>query len=184
MPTRRELVLDAAIELLGTKGSRGLTHRGVDELAGVPLGTTSNYFRTRDGLIDGVTTRLVERDESDWAAIAAVPAPTTVEQLVDALVAYALHSAGPDRTRSAARYALALEAVASDAVRASMLRARGELLEWAFGLLRGLPGATEDTVAIVMDYLDGVVLHQVTTPVQPFDPRPRLETLTISLLGR
>ncbi|HEX5919668.1 MAG TPA: TetR family transcriptional regulator, partial [Nocardioides sp.] len=46
MPDRRTVLLDAALELVGTQGMRGLTHRAVDAAAGLPAGSTSNYFRT------------------------------------------------------------------------------------------------------------------------------------------
>jgi DNA-binding transcriptional regulator YbjK len=35
------------LKLLGTEGLRALTHARVDECAGIPKGSTSNYFRTR-----------------------------------------------------------------------------------------------------------------------------------------
>ena len=34
--TRQAEILDAAIETLGTRGMRGLTHRAVDQVAGLP----------------------------------------------------------------------------------------------------------------------------------------------------
>jgi hypothetical protein len=45
-PERRAQLLDAAIDILADTGVGGLTHRLVDERAGLPSGTTSNYFRT------------------------------------------------------------------------------------------------------------------------------------------
>lgn len=44
--TRREQTLNAAVTVLAKQGLRALTHRRVDATAGVPLGTTSNYFPT------------------------------------------------------------------------------------------------------------------------------------------
>jgi DNA-binding transcriptional regulator YbjK len=38
-------VLEAAVVLLGTEGLRALAHARVDEQAGLPKGSTSNYFR-------------------------------------------------------------------------------------------------------------------------------------------
>lgn len=63
MSTRREQVLDAAVELLAVRGLRALTHRGVDETAGLPAGSASNHFRTRKALLHGVSAHLVARDE-------------------------------------------------------------------------------------------------------------------------
>ncbi len=51
MGTRRDDLLDAAICVLGESGIRGLTHRAVDAAAGLPAGSASNLFRTRDALL-------------------------------------------------------------------------------------------------------------------------------------
>ena len=183
MAGKRELVLDAAIELLGTRGSRGLTHRGVDEMAGVPVGSTSNYFRTRDALIEGVVARLVECDQADWEQLASAPRPTTVSEFVQGLTAYVQHSAHAHRTRTAARYALALEALSSPPVENALRRGRADLIAWAMHLLENLPGADDEMCAILLDYADGVLLHQVTMPSGSFDPGPRLTVLAHALLG-
>ena len=63
----REL-LDAAVAVAAAGGLRGLTHRAVDARAGVPLGTTSAYLRTRLALhlalARYVTGRLVDDIEA------------------------------------------------------------------------------------------------------------------------
>lgn len=51
--------------MLGTGGSRGLTHPRVDKHAGLPAGTTSYYFRTRKSLLQGVAERVIELDLAD-----------------------------------------------------------------------------------------------------------------------
>ncbi|RZI82248.1 MAG: TetR family transcriptional regulator [Rubrivivax sp.] len=48
---RKTLIADTAIQLLGTVGARGLTHRAVDSHAGLPPGSTSFYCRTRLDLL-------------------------------------------------------------------------------------------------------------------------------------
>ena len=45
-PERRTQILDAAVDILADIGVGGVTHRQVDARAGLPPGTTSNYFRT------------------------------------------------------------------------------------------------------------------------------------------
>ena len=55
-------VLEAAVEPLGTEGLRALTHASVDEQAGLPRGSTSNYFRTRAQLVAGVGNWITERE--------------------------------------------------------------------------------------------------------------------------
>ena len=59
-PERRAQILDAAIGILADVGVGGLTHRQVDERAGLPAGTTSNYFRTRQALLEATAARTVE----------------------------------------------------------------------------------------------------------------------------
>jgi DNA-binding transcriptional regulator YbjK len=59
-PERRNQILDAAIDILCDDGVGGLTHRQVDTRAGVPAGTTSNYFRTRQTLLEATASRTVD----------------------------------------------------------------------------------------------------------------------------
>ncbi|MET7635674.1 TetR family transcriptional regulator [Streptomyces sp. NPDC005078] len=60
--SRAELITDAALALLAERGMRGLTHRAVDERAGLPQGSTSNYARTRQALLEATVRRLAERE--------------------------------------------------------------------------------------------------------------------------
>ncbi|WP_328892678.1 TetR/AcrR family transcriptional regulator [Streptomyces sp. NBC_00236] len=60
--SRAALITDAALALLAERGMRGLTHRAVDERAGLPQGSTSNYARTRQSLLEATVRRLAERE--------------------------------------------------------------------------------------------------------------------------
>ncbi len=73
--SRREAIADAAVGVIADQGIRGLTHRAVDEAAGLPAGSTSYYFRTRAALLEAVVAHLVvvdqaafAREQGDWAA--------------------------------------------------------------------------------------------------------------------
>ncbi|MEU9321053.1 TetR/AcrR family transcriptional regulator [Streptomyces sp. NPDC048295] len=59
---RAALIADTALALLAERGMRGLTHRAVDERAGLPQGSTSNYARTRQSLLEVAVRRLAERE--------------------------------------------------------------------------------------------------------------------------
>ncbi|MEV6771094.1 TetR family transcriptional regulator [Nocardia sp. NPDC051030] len=183
MPTKREQVLDAAIELLGSRGSRALTHRAVDEISGVPSGTTSNYFRTRDALLSGIAERLEARDHADWEAMNRAPAPATLDQLIDGMAQFATHATTTDRARTLARYALFLEAQTVPAVQETVRRGHERLTEWAATLLRDVAPGT-DVAKPLVDYLDGVILHQLASPAKQFDPHIGLEQIVGGLLGR
>ncbi|MFF3175551.1 TetR/AcrR family transcriptional regulator [Streptomyces sp. NPDC057900] len=71
---RADLITDAALDLLAERGMRGLTHRAVDERAGLPQGSTSNYARTRQSLLEAAVRRLAER-EARVLAPGELPAP-------------------------------------------------------------------------------------------------------------
>jgi hypothetical protein len=58
---------------LAREGARGLTFRAVDAEAGVATGTATNYFRTRDDLLNHAALRIHERfgpdpSASTWAS--------------------------------------------------------------------------------------------------------------------
>ncbi|MBX9470671.1 TetR/AcrR family transcriptional regulator [Microcella sp.] len=64
-PYRRAQLSDAALLLLARSGLRGVTHRAVDTEAGVPAGTTSNYFADRAALLSALAERVYERLQPD-----------------------------------------------------------------------------------------------------------------------
>ena len=101
-PTRTR-ALDAAIDLVGTEGLRSLTHARVDERADLPKGTTSNYFRTRAALLNGVVERIVERE---MPGVGAAFSPSSVDDFVDALCRWFAYATGPNRVLTTARLVL------------------------------------------------------------------------------
>ncbi|WP_243422336.1 TetR/AcrR family transcriptional regulator [Micromonospora globispora] len=122
--TRVAALADAAVELLAEGGMRALTHRAVDARAGVPLGTTSAYLRTRQALIEAVVRRLAELDRADLAARelptgtalgnqgrAAALGAADLDQLAAAVAQVLDRWLTTGRTRTLARYACLLEAV-------------------------------------------------------------------------
>src|SRR6185312_15343969 len=48
---RREHLLEVTIELVAREGIDAVTHRRVAELAGVPLGSTTYYFASREEML-------------------------------------------------------------------------------------------------------------------------------------
>ncbi|WP_067549062.1 TetR/AcrR family transcriptional regulator [Nocardia crassostreae] len=182
MPTKREQLLDSAIELLGSRGSRALTHRAVDAAAGMPSGSSSNYFRTRETLLAAIAERLEERDYADWNAVNRMPAPATIPQLADALALFITHAATTDRTRTLARYALVLEAQTTPALQDSMRRGHDRIIQWFTAMVREVTPRT-DAAKLLADYFDGVLWHELTSPAPQFDPRPGAEHMIRALLG-
>jgi DNA-binding transcriptional regulator YbjK len=52
---RRQQLLDAAQHVIADDGLKGLTHRAVDRRAGLPEGSCSAYWRTRNALQEALT---------------------------------------------------------------------------------------------------------------------------------
>ncbi|MFD4763576.1 TetR/AcrR family transcriptional regulator [Streptomyces sp. NPDC058439] len=112
--SRADLMTDAALALLAERGMRGLTHRAVDERAGLPQGSTSNYARTRQSLLEATVRRLAER-EARVLAPGELPVPDAAQppgpEALVAGLAPALHrylTRHPELL--VCRYELALEA--------------------------------------------------------------------------
>ena len=107
---RRELILEAALRLIGRSGRGSVTHRAVAEEAGVPLGSTTYYFDSRDDLLgqalEHVAAREVERYRELTDDLRAVATPRELaNRLISELVA-----AAEDRIAYIAEYELWLEA--------------------------------------------------------------------------
>lgn len=109
---RRRLLCDAAIELLGADGARGLSHPKVDRRARMPAGTTSFYFRTRKALMHAVAARVTELDLADLSAISelADDGDGVASGSMGLATMVVLACTAPHLTRTRARYELAMKA--------------------------------------------------------------------------
>ncbi|MEU1004950.1 TetR/AcrR family transcriptional regulator [Streptomyces tibetensis] len=117
-PARSDLVADTALALLAERGMRGLTHRAVDELAGLPQGSTSNLARTRQALLELAVRRLADR-EARVLALHEMPGPEAgAGSLADALALATHRTLTQQRALTLARYELALEATRRPELRA------------------------------------------------------------------
>ncbi|WP_031486496.1 TetR/AcrR family transcriptional regulator [Streptomyces bicolor] len=116
--SRADLVADTALALLAERGMRGLTHRAVDEAAGLPQGSTSNLARTRQALLELAVRRLADR-EARVLALEEMPDPRGGLDSLVAGLALATHRAlTGGRELTLARYELALEATRRPELRA------------------------------------------------------------------
>jgi len=107
-PERRNQILDAAIDILCDDGVGGLTHRQADSRAGVPAGTTSNYFRTRQALLEATASRTVDLHWQRVEALQSAVGPMSG----DALKALLIRMLDPDeqfRRWTLARFELFME---------------------------------------------------------------------------
>jgi DNA-binding transcriptional regulator YbjK len=64
-PLRRQAIARAGARVLRAAGVEGLTHRAVADEAGVPLGSTTYYFGSREELLEAATDCVVE-ESNEW----------------------------------------------------------------------------------------------------------------------
>ncbi|GAA1677274.1 TetR/AcrR family transcriptional regulator [Fodinicola feengrottensis] len=157
-------ISDAAIEVLGIHGVRGLTHRAVDAAADLPPGSTSYYLRTREALLEAVVVRLVEIDEAgalDQAPNTAVPLPSGragVAVAATAIAAMLTDFLTVSRVRMLARYELSLEANRQPALRASLVLGGRGLRRMATALVTRLGSDDPPRHArMLVAFCDGVL---------------------------
>jgi DNA-binding transcriptional regulator YbjK len=141
-PSRSDLVADAALALLAERGMRGLTHRAVDEAAGLPQGSTSNLARTRQALLELAVRRLAER-EARVLALHEMPDPRAgTGSLADALALATHRALTRNRELTLARYELALEATRRPELRAYFDATGARFREQLAALVTGM-GSTD-----------------------------------------
>lgn len=152
---RRTLLADAGIEIVAEHGLRGLTHRAVDAAAGVPVGSTSNHFRSRAALVEALAQRIEARELT-----VAASALTPTEDLGEVLA-------------RVASFAVDLVVHHQDLVRVRLTL----FVAWPERFVPGhrrfraaaqqgleMAGVVDSERAAerVVDHLDGVMLHAVT----------------------
>ena len=181
MADRRTAILDAALELVGTQGMRGLTHRAVDAAAGLPPGSTSNYFRTREALIFGIVERFIVRER----AMAAGPRDE-VEPTPDGLAAawgrFVDRALGPDRAVTLARYAILVETAQNPDLREGMAVGADQVDTWSLDLITraGSRHPARD-LGLLANYVTGLVLHELALPSPDLDAAGRIRAVIDTL---
>jgi AcrR family transcriptional regulator len=168
---RRNALADAGIAVLAREGSRGLTHRAIDEEAGVPTGTASNYFRSRESLIAGLFERIGARLSPTPEELAErapqAPSPGLFGDYLRDIVRRLL----TERDVTLALFELRLESARRPelaAVLAPWMRA-GFDADVAFNEAAGLPGGRRE-IALFHYAIDGLLLDRLTSPIDQDTP--------------
>ena len=158
-PTRTR-ALEAAVDLLGTEGLRALTHARVDDRAGLPAGSTSNHFRTRAALVAGVGDWIVETELAQVGAATATP--ESGADLVEVMCGLVELVTGPNRTLTAARLTVFMEANHDEGIRAAVSRGRAAMEAYLVETLTRLGAPDPGTAALtLMACAEGVILHRI-----------------------
>jgi DNA-binding transcriptional regulator YbjK len=164
-PERRTALIDAAIEVLAAQGARGLTFRAVDTQAGVPIGTASNYFPSRDALLVQAGQRVFERLDPGAAVVGEALALPRTRESVDRL----MHEMVGRITAFGSGY-LAMMELRLESTRRPELREvlteqiRANVQENIdFHLSSGMPGDA-DTVVLLYLALNWLIVERLTLP--------------------
>ncbi|MFD7614272.1 TetR/AcrR family transcriptional regulator [Streptomyces sp. NPDC059828] len=155
---RSALIADTALALLAERGMRGLTHRAVDEAAGLPQGSTSNHARTRQALLEAAVRRLAEREAQVLAPDGLPAGAQGVDGVLDAL-SLALHRyLTGHRTLLVCRYELALEATRRPELREFYDRTGAAFREPLVALMRDAGSAEPERHALsVVAWCEGLM---------------------------
>jgi AcrR family transcriptional regulator len=181
---RRVVLLDAAIQILGERGVRAVTHRAVDATAGVSAGSTANCFSTRDALFAAIVERFAERERRNFEELATAFVPTTPAELGRALGTFVRHGTTRDRTLTLCRCALLVESANNPGLREQMAVTGARVGAWFTAWLR-LIGSTDPShhVHVLGNYVTGLTLHQLAMPDPHFDPTDTIVALLESLVA-
>jgi DNA-binding transcriptional regulator YbjK len=168
-PERRTEILDAAISILADTGVGGLTHRQVDARAGVPAGTTSNYCRTRQALLESTAGRAVELHWQRVESLIATIGPMS-RGGVRALMTRMLSDAGGQaRQWTLARFELFMEGTRRPALRPYLDELQAAAIKSATVILEsGGYTPTDAQVVEISRLLNGLVFSSLTLPAEQF----------------
>lgn len=163
-PERRTEILDAAIDILADTGVGGLTHRQVDQRAHLPAGTTSNYFRTRQTLLEATAARTVELH---WQRVEALQAAIGSLSLdgVKALMTQMLSLDEPMRRFTLARFELFMEGTRRPELQPFLNELRAAAVKSATVIFESAGLApTPEQMDELSRLLNGWVFSSLTTP--------------------
>jgi DNA-binding transcriptional regulator YbjK len=160
---RRSEILAAALRVIAERGVAATTHRAVADAAGVPVSTTTYYFRSLDELLDDALLLFVREETERLRALA-----TELEgrQVSAAEVARVLvHELRAGRAKNdVAQFELYLEASRRPSLRQAARASLDLYADVAEAALRaaGSPRPEEGARAFVA-LLDGLGLHRIAS---------------------
>ena len=164
---RRTALLDAALHVIGTRGLREATHRAVESEAGVPHGSVTYYFGSRDGLLSAAVERMRELDEARVATMAQqlITAFATAEAdaVIDAVAEGAAAMFEDGRTSMQARYEMLLAGSRDEAL-GTLMRACTEVF-WGLAKPVVIAAGSQDPdgdARIIMAMADGLYFDALT----------------------
>ena len=168
---RREQLLEVTIDLIATEGIAAVTHRRVAELAGVPLGSTTYYFSSRDDMLLQSLRHFGEQEAAQIRDRFAAPVrqPRSARACADLVVDLVAPQTGADRTRTVAQFALLTEAARRVELAPVVRRWNADWRDALAALFRGLAAPSPELEArALLALVDGLLLSQLAAPEPHF----------------
>lgn len=180
---RRQMVLAAALRVVGTQGIGGVTHRAVAAEAGITPGLTTYYFPTVDALLESTLRTFVDQDLS--RVNAAIDDLRAVGPGADrgAVLGAVFQAVAVETEQQVAQFELYLESVRRPGLRdvaRACLNGYAELARLALERL-GSERAEEGSRALLA-LLDGIALQQIVDPDESFIERVAIPAV-LTLIG-
>lgn len=168
---RRRRLMTVTVDLIAREGIDAVTHRRVAELAGVPLGSTTYYFASREEMCVQALRHFGEQEAAvlDDRLAPLLGGPRSALRYTRVLVDLVAPQTGADRLRTVAQFALLVEAARtpelSEVVRAwndAWLRSLTE----AFRALGAAAPHREARTLLAL--IDGLLISQLAAPEADF----------------
>lgn len=163
----RGRLLDAALSIVGSEGLRALTHRRIEDEAGLARGSARYHLGTNDQIIAATLEHAVLRDSRMNEAVLAkvgfealAGSTTSFPEILAALISAFLENPGAIR----ARYELLLEATRRPSLEAEAQRWRAQFVSVSELALTAAGQADPHTVAVLLvACIDGLVFDALIT---------------------
>ena len=175
---RREVLLRAALEVIGERGVGATTHRAVAQVADVPVATTTYYFSSLDELLEAALELHVEDEVAKLAAVTSrvIDLQGTPAEIIAAVAGELAHA------QSTPQFDLYVEASRRPSLRPVVARSLAAYRTLAEEVLRRV-GARDPELAapLVVALLDGLSVQDAAIG-EPRDPA-RIGAAMQALLG-
>lgn len=179
---RRRSLLEATVRLIGRGGIAAVDHRAVAAEAGVPLGSTTYYFESKDDMVAQALHYVADREVERLEAAARGDLLEAGDgSLVERLADLVLDTWAQDRTVLLAQFELYLEGG-----RRGDLRSAAERWDFAYRALLaqllerlGAPDP-ERGARLLCPAIDGLLLQHVATDGDPDE----LRVLAVEMIER